>query len=481
MGPGPGGAGIPDVNGDVNVSFNQEGCNSISEILEGPAINPFETIPGGPVTQGSIIDIEGVASDIGRGDSNVINVEYAVDFGPWTGATPVDGNFDSPTEAFQGFVDTSALEIGTHTVCARAEDALGNLGQRCILFEVVEGAIDGEWMIVCRHVPLWPQPGETVQIRMLVTERPEGNELTSVLAADRLEIWLDDDTMPIDFTETPGTSFFSYTSEELSAGTFSYGCRARIGDLSIFSGWRSVAVGAPAGNGAIPVTYTGLPSGRLDIVFVADGDDYPGGSSDPDFLTEANRVIRDAFYEYGYYNRYQHLFNFWISRNTGHAERSSDAGDAVKTIEKPSDWDENYSFAQTGAIIHTRNFREFARDGFFTIEVGERANTSSHELGHRAFGLSDEYCCDSGYYERELFPNVYETLAACEADAPNLGRVPGDCRTWDKLDEMGMTVSTWYSSEPTPNDLMNGDQTPPQAADKRRIDWFFERCETEGC
>jgi hypothetical protein len=335
-------------------------------------------------------------------------------------------------------------------------------------------------MVLCRHVPLWPQPGDTVQIRMLVTDRPEGDESLDSTPADRLEIWMDDNTAPVDFTEAPATSFFTYDSPVLSAGTFTYGCRARIGDESIFSGWRNVAVGAPAGNGPIPVAFTGLPSERVDIVFVADGDDYPGGSSDPDFLEDANEVIRSAYYAYGYYNRYQHLFNFWISRNTGHAERSSDEGDAEKTIEPPSDWEENYSFAETGAIIHTRNFREFARNGFFTIEPGERANTSSHELGHRAFGLSDEYCCDTSYYEKSIFPNVYETLESCEDDAPNLGRIPADCRSWDRMKD-GEVESTWYSSEPTPNDLMNSDQSPPQAADKRRIDWIFDKCGSGEC
>jgi len=40
-GPGPGGAGIPDVGGDVTISGNLDGCNSIDDIV-GPVAPPFE-------------------------------------------------------------------------------------------------------------------------------------------------------------------------------------------------------------------------------------------------------------------------------------------------------------------------------------------------------------------------------------------------------------------------------------------------------
>jgi hypothetical protein len=479
-GPGPGAAGIPDINGNVTIAFNQANCNSIAEILDGPALDPFELIPGDVVIQGGILDIQGVASDVGHGNSNVVNVEYAVNAGPWTGTSPVDGSFDSPTEAFHALLNTSSLSIGMHGVCARAEDALGHLSQRCIPFEVVQGAVDAEWMVVCTHQPVWPQPGETIEVWLTVRERGEGDEGTPAFGVDRTEIWFEDPLEPVDVNDNVGTSSNIYESDTLVAGTVTYGCRATLGDEAIFSGWRTVAVGTPAGDGPIPIGYTGLKSQRLDVVFVADDDSYTG-SSDPDFLADIRLAIRQSFFQYGYYNRYQHLFNFWISRNTGTASRSGPEGDAMKTIGKPFDWEEEYSFADTAALVHLDSFREFAKNGFFTLEPGEEASTTSHETGHSPFGLSDEYCCDSTYYERNVFPNVYESLAACEADAPDLGRTAEDCRTWDKLDGDGKIVSTWYSSEPTPNDLMNGDQTPPQAADKRRIDWFFEKCGDEEC
>ena len=472
-GPGPGAAGIPDVNGGVTISFNQAGCNSLAEILDGPALDPFELLPADTVVQGGIVEAQGVASDIGRGDSNVINVEFSVDAGPWAPTTPVDGNFDSPTEAFHAFLDTSGLGIGMHTVCARAEDAMGRLGQRCLPFEIVDAPVDAEWMVVCSHSPLWPQPGEQLSIRLSTHLRPEGDETAAAFGVDRLEIWFEDDSVPADVYEGEGVLQNGFSSPPLGAGEITYGCRGILGGEAIFTGWRTVAVGEPAGDGAIPVWFTGPSSQRLDVVFVADEDSYTG-SNDPDFLSDVRVIIRGAYSFYGYYNRYQHLFNFWISRNMGGASRSGPESDATRTITKPFDWEMNYSFADAGAVVHLDSFRDFAKNGFFTIEVGERANTTSHETGHRPLGLSDEYCCNTSYFENEILPNVYETLEACEADAPDLGRTAGDCRQL----ENPTTKETvdWYTSDPTPNDLMAGDQSPPQAADKRRIEWWFETC-----
>ena len=156
-------------------------------------------------------------------------------------------------------------------------------------------------------------------------------------------------------------------------------------------------------------------------------------------------------------------------------DRASSAGDAEKTLEKPSDWAENYSFADVAAIIHTDAFRGFARNGGFAAQAG-RPRVTRHEAAHSPFGLSDEYCCDTGYYERDHLPNVYETLESCQADAPSLGRDPADCRSWvsDLNDE------TYYTSEPDEAELMGGGNKA-NAADIRRIEWMFQRCALGEC
>ena len=106
--------------------------------------------------------------------------------------------------------------------------------------------------------------------------------------------------------------------------------------------------------------------------------------------------------------------------------------------------------------------------------------TVLHETGHSPFGLADEYCCDGGYFQTPEVPDVFSSLAACQADALTLGRVAADCRTWMSTATATNGQSFW-SSEPDVTDLMNNDRRPPQAADIRRMDWFVDKCRQAKC
>ena len=50
------------------------------------------------------------------------------------------------------------------------------------------------------------------------------------------------------------------------------------------------------------------------------------------------------------------------------------------------------------------------------------------KISHQPFGSSDEYCRSAKYHLLNPFPNVFESLADCEADAPDVGRIADDCR-----------------------------------------------------
>jgi len=432
-----------------------------------PIVLTFSLIPDTPIVQGLQLELEALASDVNRGDKVIIGAEYRIDAGFWVAMMAFDGAFDSELEQIQGFADTSSLEFGTHTACIQATQFGGKTSAAvCKDFEVVlVGELD-DFMVSCMHEPLWPKSGDTVSIDTRVFKIPTDGQGTP-FGVEKLEIWFDDKTGPKWQQEGTGLWSFNKTSPKLFKGSFTYGCRARHGDKAVFSGWRTVAVGSLPADEPIPVIYTGPSSHRVDIVFVADEDSYTG-SNDPDFLLHIGDIIRNSFYRFELYNRYQHLFNFWLSRNTGAADK-----DCVRT--RPVDWVENYAFSNAGAIIHTDRFRDCAGATTFSVEFDEFA-VVRHEAGHKPFGLADEYCCDGGYFEQTIFPNVYKTLDSCEADAPDLGRLPADCRSWDSTDN----EKTYYSSEPAADDLMRNNKIP-NAADIRRIEWMFEQCRIGSC
>jgi hypothetical protein len=438
--------------------------------LTPPILIGFGLIPASTVLQGAVLELEALTSDVNRGDTDIQGAEYALDGGNWLPMSAFDGAFDSTFERVQEFVDTSALALGVHAVCARARDAAGLVSsESCLDFEVVGSVAAEDFMVMCYHEPLWPQPGDTVTISMSVRSSSGSNNTVSV---QRREIWLDNTEDPSAVEATFGFQL-SQTSAALTEGSFSYGCRAKQNDTAVFSGWRTVAVGLPSAGEAIPVVYTGPSSNRIDIVFIADEDSYEG-SDDPEFLDGIENMLRSVFGYYGLpvFNRHQHLMNFWLARSTGIADGYTAEGGCVLT--KPADWDENYAFADVGAIIHTDRLRDCAKNGLFSTEP-DSLFTARHEAGHKPFGLADEYCCDGGYFETGTFPNVYSSIEACEEDAPNLGREKEDCRSWVST----RNDNTYFSSEPSSNDLML-DNSRANAADIRRIEWLFEQTAAQG-
>ncbi len=431
-----------------------------------PEVLELGLIPGGPVLQGAILEIEALASDVNRGETNIQSAEFTLDGGPWLPMSAFDGGFDSSFERVQGFSDTSSLLLGTHTVCVSAQDLAGLISaESCLDFELVDTVTDDDFMVQCYHTPLWPQPGETVQIFMRVLKSDGSGNSREV---QRKELWFNNLAGPVSIDNVYGAGNFSYTSNVLTAGSFSYGCRAKQNEAAVFSGWKTVAVGSPGADKAIPVVFTGESSKRIDVVFIADADSYEG-PDDPVFLTDIYKLIRDGYYQLPVFNQHQHLMNFWLAGSMGTADRIDD----VCTLTAPADWDENYAFADVGAIIHTDNLRDCAKSGLFSTEPTS-TRVSLHETGHAPFGLADEYCCDGGYFQTNFLPNVYTSIEACEADAPDLGREAADCRSWVST----RNDLTYFTSEPTENDLMIDNKTP-NAADLRRFLWLFEKTATQ--
>jgi len=342
--------------------------------------------------------------------------------------------------------------------------------------------------IRCLHDPLWPDPGETVDIRV---EYLDGNLQPDLKIADRIQVFTGNN-LATPAGEVLGDEEFTFTTPPVSGPDFSYACRLVDDGSPIWTGWRTVNVGAPPiPGGAVPVMLTGPMRSRVDVVLIPDKDDYPGGPGSDAFLDDMRTLIDQAYFAQGDTSAdaallltNQDTFNFWVAGGSGDAGGVVD-DECVK--EPPPLWDELHSFADVGAIIHTATFRDCASGNTFSAENFD-FQVFRHEQGHRPFGLADEYCykrsgsnsmnCDGGYYQSEQFPNVYEDGDACELDLNNLGRAGGSCDGWT---EDGGGEDDWETSEPVTGDLMVNNTTP-QAADIRRIDWMLNtQCASGNC
>ncbi len=381
------------------------------------------------------------------------------------------------------------------TPCAQTKTVTGNDegdGDAELSFRVEVEVPDAPGLTVrCTHTPLWPQPGDDVTIKVEAFDgaiQVGDMELDAARnpalvdrrkIADKLEIWVQNQPGPA--PDAPDLvldhkTMGEFIVHDVPAGDLEYGCVAREDTDTRFTGWRRTRLGPPAQGAAIPVIFTGDRANSIDIVFIADTDNYTG-SNDPAFLTNVADVIKGAYYGQNYFLDQQQHINFWLADQRGDADAGTAPG-TICVLTPPANWATDYAaWADAGAILHTNAFRDCANNGLFS-SAPTSLSTVLHETGHAAFALADEYCreagnaCDGGYFENRPHPNMYDTAAECQNEAPS----PVNCRSF--TDTRGRT---WSLSDPTQNDLMNVDQRPPQAADIRRMDWMFANCIAGTC
>jgi hypothetical protein len=324
---------------------------------------------------------------------------------------------------------------------------------------VEEPASAPDLNVRCIHNPIWPQPGDPVTIRAQSLDGRLAPRL-----ADTVEIWVDNQTAPA--LTAPGMEH-TFTAGPFTGETFTYGCRIVDDGLEAWTGWRTVAVGTSslteAYRGRIPILYTGPRPSRLDMVFYADRDSYMG-SNDPQFLNDVGNAITMSYFTEDVFLVNQDKMNYWLAEDTGTADPDCE-------IEAPQK-----SWEDAGIIFHTDDFRDCNPGGVFSSEPAS-FRTILHETGHRPFGLADEYPPDGGYFQTEIFPNVYST--GCAEDAVNVGRTAGDCRSFEE--EVPWWFNRiWFTSDPASDDLMV-DRGTRRALDNRRIHWLFDVCRGSGC
>jgi hypothetical protein len=101
---------------EITATWTGDSVNIADANPPSVTITPLSPDP----TDNSTPTFTGEASD----ESNISSVEYRVDDGIWTAATPSDGAFDSPSEGYT--FTTEELADGEHTVYVRATDSVGN-------------------------------------------------------------------------------------------------------------------------------------------------------------------------------------------------------------------------------------------------------------------------------------------------------------------------------------------------------------------
>jgi hypothetical protein len=180
----------------------------------------------------------------------------------------------------------------------------------------------------------------------------------------------------------------------------------------------------PACPGCIPLMINEPDTDHaLDVVFIMDSD-YAGNRTL--FLDDVFDKIWHDFMNNTVYSSYFGKWNFYYHAGTGDYEDGSSGGGIHWTL--PATARADCPFADNFGILHRDPERDSSSGGtnVFSLEVGE-ADVAAHELGHNKFEVSDEYCCDTHYFQMDERPNVFSTLAACEAYADEIGEPHTSC------------------------------------------------------
>jgi hypothetical protein len=321
--------------------------------------------------------------------------------------------------------------------------------------------------VACLHDPLWPEVNQPIQIH---AEARDDNNNT--IPVDSMEIYVNGSPTPAATTSSQDSVDYTVST---ALNSLSYMCRAVLDGQQTDTGWRFVRVGDVISSvNEVPILYTRNPSASLDVEYVADKNTLTyTGARNAQFLSDIHSAIWNGWYGNIEFLKWQGYMNFWLATSMGIVR-----SDCKFEFAGAAD------FRDVGIILQN----SVAGDGC-THRANKLAQfnpnnikAEMHEAGHSPFGLSDEYPGPhpqnqhTDYFQPPSHPNIYKTEKECQGDAPNLHRLPADCRGFT-----GNTNSeTWYTSEPNFNDLMH-DDGDPQAADIRRIEDFFKRCEGSGC
>jgi hypothetical protein len=163
----------------------------------------------------------------------------------------------------------------------------------------------------------------------------------------------------------------------------------------------------------VPLVDNGLHNNKIDIVFVPDID-YIGNMDK--FITDAMKLVEETYFGASEIYAHRCKFNFYYYPDFGDYEPTCLQWDI------PPDFYNKCSFADSPAIVFTGGGRACSGGSAFSTPPGNQ-KVAVHETGHKIFGLHDEYCCDGGYGELQLYPNVFDNQESCELKSQN----PSEC------------------------------------------------------
>lgn len=220
----------------------------------------------------------------------------------------------------------------------------------------------------------------------------------------------------------------------------------------------------------IPIRLKGNTADKLDVVLIPDTD-----ITVANFRSQLHTVLDTLYFKYELIRFWRGVYNFYYSSRQGNYEEPC-------VFTNPTNMANLTAVADTVAILHSANLRDCRSGTLMSSEI-DYDKTLIHESGHALFNLMDEYCCDSSYSQQDCEPNLYSSLANCQADAADVGYPATDCV---QLTDGTQTLNFWRIDPTAAPGCMMGPSQHSASSDfaeacRRRINWRYSKCLNGTC
>jgi len=366
---------------------------------------------------------------------------------------------------YQGLGVSSAIFFSLMVLVSGSILGMKNSGAQTPTGYSIESYLTPKLQVQCIHEPVLPQANQPITI----TARVIDESLVPKIAGSIEIVIKTSTTEPVITSKNiNSSSTLNFTIGPFTnLTTISYGCQAIDNSTSASSstGMKKIVIGAFKESGAIPVLFTGNRSSNMDILFIADNKTF-SSPMDPNFLIDVERAI-ELYNNQSILLENQNKTNFWIAQDIGQAKNNCEST-------PPANWDGEYLSFDAAVILHrddsirdcTRNDKEVSTANM--AKLAKESHVLLHEIGHRPFGLADEYDSGGLYESSSPWQNVFNGEQGCITDALSTGKI---CRKIPY--EYGL--NQYFTSDGQPNDLMV-DNRQFQGLDTRRIEKWFENC-----
>jgi len=210
----------------------------------------------------------------------------------------------------------------------------------------------------------------------------------------------------------------------------------------------------------IPARVTGTSADKEDLVLHMSTDYEDNGQDFGDFIGHVYNKIYDVFGGQSIVRDNLAAFNVYV-----YTKEATSGG--CGTVN--SDANTDMPWRDDDGVLHWETFRDCTNGGL-THFSAEGSNTKAflHEAGHAVFGLGDEYCGDTSYFQPANEPNIWDLENTCRAEQTAKSRDPNACY------QFCSNQGGWWGTHTGTTVMVNGMTGESWGIEgEERVKWFF--------